>query len=106
MACFFIRHLYFAIFKYLSSEKNLQRLGIHNPNVDTSRAFKTQFVRSNNGAGLPPRKWGMAELDIDVCKNSQTVARESNRKPHIDRCFQSKVENIGAGMSTLELGTG
>ena len=75
-----------------------------------------QLKVENNGAGLPPQKWGMAELDSDVCmhtacmhafcKNSQTVVRESNKKPHIDRCFQSKVENIGAGMSTLELGTG
>ena len=47
---------------------------------------------------------GLAELGIDVCQNPSTVARESNRKPHIDRCFQSKVENIGAGMSTFELG--
>ena len=48
----------------------------------------------------------MAKLGIDVCKKLQIVARESNTKPHIDMCFQSKVENIGAGMCTLELGTG
>ena len=76
------------------------------PSLFEVKLYFGQLKVENNGAGLPPQKWGMAELDIDVCKNSQTVARESNRKPHIDRCFQSKVENIGAGMSTLELGTG
>ena len=70
--------------------------------INTRRQLKVE----NNWAGLPPRKWGLAELGIDVCKNPQTVARESNRKPHIDSCFQSKVENIGAGMSILELGSG